>query len=74
MVKDLGGVVAQQGVDFVFPVSPVGIEEIREVLREPHDRNPFRPGGGLELGILWDREPICLVLPEKYWPVVSGAA
>src|ERR1700686_2119173 len=64
-VEDLGSVIAQEGVYFVLAVAPIGIQEIRQVLREPHNRDPFLPSRRLKASILLNREVVRLIFPEK---------
>ena len=53
-VKDLGGVIAQQGVDFVFTVAPVGVQKVWQILCQTDNGDTFRPGGRLKDGVLVD--------------------
>ena len=62
-VQDLRFVVAEQCIDFVLTVAPVGIQEVRQVLRYPHNRDPFLAGGRLKARIVLNREVMRLILP-----------
>src|ERR1700693_5849721 len=68
-MKDLGGVVAEQAIDLVLAVAPVGIEEVRQVLRETDCSESFLSCRGLKQRILFNREMVRFVFPQEDWTV-----
>ena len=56
-VKDLGGVIAQQGVDFVFTVAPVCIQKVRQILCQTDNGDTLGPGSSLKDSV--SVEPVC---------------
>ena len=67
-VKDLGGVIAQQGVYFVFTVAPVCVQKVWQILCQTDNGDAFRPGGRLKDSVLVDGEPVGFVNPQKHGP------
>ena len=53
-VKDLGGVIAEQRIDLVFPVAPVGVQKVWQILCQTDNGDTFGPGGRLKDSVLVD--------------------
>ena len=66
-MKDLGRMIAQQRIDLVLSVPPVGVVEIGDILAEPYNRAAFVTcRRRLKQGVLVDREAMRLVFPKKH--------
>src|SRR5260370_5421859 len=62
--------VPQKRVSLVPSLRPVGVRAVRKILGQPYDGDSFRPGCGLKLRVLINREVVRLILPEEDRPVV----
>jgi len=65
-VKPLVCVVAEQSVNLVLAVAPVGIKEVRQVLCESHHRNAVLSRRRLKQRVLLNREVVRLVFPQEH--------